>query len=693
MHAFVEWAVVFAADHAVLAYALVLVLAAGEALPVFGALIPGTTVIIAMATLIAAGALSYWPYAAAVAVGAVLGDGVSYALGRRYQRAILDRWPLSRHPELARRGEALFARHGGLSVIISRFTPAVRAIIPMLAGILEMPPARFFAADVPAAIVWALSHVLFGVLVGASLELLGAVAGRLALLAALLIVLAWAVVWVARELARWLPAAIAAAVEPLARWAERNPGWIARRLKAAFAAERAEALTLAAIAILLGGGLWLLAGALQELVAGDPLVRVDGVVLHALTALRTTWGDHVMQLVAATAAPAALLLLAGLAVALLVVLRQWPLLVAWVLGLVGAIVLGTLLLLLPNAAPPEAGFVHTLLPPSAVALLAAVIFGMLAFFAMRAVTPPLQPAIASAALLLVVFGAAARLYFGQTLLSTEIIAIAFGLAWVSLTAAVAELRRLPAQRAWPASLLAIPIVIGAVAAEAAGYPMVAALPPPPQLPPRVMSLAAWQDGGWDTLPGTRVGLLGNYTRPFTLQWAGSTESLASVLETHGWSRAPAWTLLSAAAWLAPRIDPAALPVLPRLADGRPEALVMILPLASAAAPERMVLRLWSSGAAIGQESHHVPLWLGALAEEHLQRVAGTLTVTRVTPAPQAKLAALALALPGARLVVDRDIAPRHRHSNPHAPVLLGWEPALAASLCRPPPCPHGGSSP
>ncbi|MGH7121769.1 MAG: VTT domain-containing protein [Acetobacteraceae bacterium] len=693
MHAFVDWAVAFAADHALLAYALVLVLAAGESLPVFGALIPGTTVIIAMATMIAAGALDYWPYVAGVAVGAVLGDGVSYVLGRRYQRAILDRWPLSRHPELARRGEALFARHGGLSVVISRFTPAVRAIIPMLAGILEMSPARFFGADVPAAIVWALSHVLFGVLVGASLELLGAVAGRVALLVGLLIVLAWAVVWVARWLARWLPRAIAAAVEPVARWAERNPSWIARHLRGAFAANRAEALTLAVIAALLAGGLWLLAGALQDLIAGDPLVRVDGVVLHALAALRSIWGDHVMQLVAATAAPAALLLLAVLTAAVLVVLRQWPLLVAWVLGLAGAVVLGTLLLLLPNAAPPQAAFAHTLLPPSAEALLAATIFGLLAFFAMRAATAPLQPAIASAALLLVVFGAAARLYFGQTLLSTEIIAIAFALAWVGLTAAVAEFRRLPAERAWPASLLAIPVLIGAVVAEAAGYAMVPALPLPAQLPPRVMSLAAWRDGGWGTLPGTRVGLLGNYTRPFTLQWAGSTESLAGVLEARGWSRAPSWTLLSAAGWLAPRIDPATLPVLPRLADGRPEALVMIRPLASAAAPERMVLRLWSSGAAIGQGSHHVPLWLGVLAEEHLHRVAGTLTLARGTPAPRIKLAELALALPAARVVVDRGIAPRRRHSNPHAPVLLGWEPAPAAGLCRPPPCPHGGSSP
>ena len=693
MHAFVDWAVAFAADHALLAYALVLVLAAAEALPVFGALIPGTTVIIAMATLIAAGALEYWPFAAAVACGAVLGDGISYAVGRRYQRAILDRWPLSRHPELARSGEALFARHGGKSVIISRFTPAVRAIIPMLAGILEMSPARFFAADIPAAIVWSLSHALFGVLIGASLELLGAVAGRLAVLAGLLILLAWTVVWTARWLARWLPRAVGAAIEPLAAWAERNPGWIARRLRAAFAADRTEALALAIIAALLAGGLWLLLGALQDLIAGDPLVRLDSVVLHALTALRSHWGDHAMRLVAATAAPRALLLLAVLGALALAAAREWPMLLVWLLGLAGAEVLGTLLTLLPNAVPPEVYFADTLLPPSAVALLAATIFGLLAFFAMRAAPVRLRPAIASAALLLVVFGAAARLYFAQTLLSTEIIAFAFALAWIGLAGAIAQLRRLPAGRAWPASLCVIPVLIGVVAAEAAGYAMLPTPPPHAAARPLVMSLAAWENGGWDTLPGTRVGLLGNYTRPFTLQWVGTPEGLAQVLEARGWTRAPSWTLLSAAGWLTPRIDPGRLPVLPHFADGRPGALVMIRPVEGSYPPARMVLRLWPSGAAIGTEGHHVPLWLGVLAEERLHRVAATLTVSRATLASGAKLATLALALPAARLVVDRDVTPRRRHSSVHAPVVLGWDPALIDVLCSPPACPPRQSSP
>ncbi|MGH7066714.1 MAG: VTT domain-containing protein [Acetobacteraceae bacterium] len=677
MHAFVDWAVAVSSQHSTLAYLLVLVLAAGEALPVFGALIPGTTVIIAMATLIAAGALRYWPFASAVAVGAVLGDGISYALGHRYKRAVLERWPLSRHPELARRGEALFARHGGKSVIVSRFTPAVRAIIPMLAGILEMPPARFFAADVPAAIVWALSHVLFGVLVGASLELLGAVAGRLAILAGLLILLAWGVIWFARWLARRLPVLIARIAEPLALWAER-PSWLAGRLRAALSANRAEALSHAVIAALLAGGLWLLLGALQDLIADNPLVRLDGVVLQALSTLRSHWGDHAMRLVAATAAPWALIALAALGALALAFCRQWPLFAAWLLGLAGAFALGWLLIFLPNAVPPRIGLISPWFPPSASALVAATLFGLLALVALRAVTPRFQPAIASAALLVIVFGAAARLYLGLTLLSTEVIAIAFALFWIGLAAALAQLRRLPVRRGWVASLLVVPVLAAAVAAEATGATALPLPPMPARPPPYVMSLSAWQDGGWDMLPGTRVGLLGNYTRPFTLQWAGTPEDLARTLEQRGWRRPPPWSLSSTAEWLTPGVDPLGLPVLPHFADGLPQALVLVHETPTAAGPARLVLRLWPSNAALHAEPKPLPIWLGAITEEHFRRIAATVTISRTSPAPSFDLARLAMALPAARLVVDREVAPRARHSATHAPVLLGWEPGAGA---------------
>jgi undecaprenyl-diphosphatase len=71
---------------------------------------------------------------------------------------------------------------------------------------LRMSPRRFYAANVLSALVWAPSHVLPGVLVGAWFSLFGSAAKSLAVLLVLLIVLIWAMIHIVRfGLRRGLP--------------------------------------------------------------------------------------------------------------------------------------------------------------------------------------------------------------------------------------------------------------------------------------------------------------------------------------------------------------------------------------------------------------------------------------------------------------------------------------------------------
>jgi len=48
-----------------------------------------------------------------------------------------------------------FERHGGKSVFIGRFFGPIRAVIPLAAGIMQMPRGRFWFANVTSALVWA----------------------------------------------------------------------------------------------------------------------------------------------------------------------------------------------------------------------------------------------------------------------------------------------------------------------------------------------------------------------------------------------------------------------------------------------------------------------------------------------------------------------------------------------------------
>ncbi|MGH7057554.1 MAG: VTT domain-containing protein [Acetobacteraceae bacterium] len=678
MHVFIDWAIAFARAHASLAYALAFLFASSESLPVVGALIPGTTAIIAIGTLIATGAIQYWPFAAAAALGAMLGDGISYVIGYRSKDALRARWPLANHPQLLQRGEALFRRHGTLSIVISRFTPGVRNIVPILAGILRLRPLRFFGTDIPTALVWAFSHVFFGVLLGASLELLGAIAGKLAALAGLLVVLVYLVVVASRALARLLPAALAAMVEPLRRLAARHPGGLGSGLTRILAAERTQALGLGIAAVLVAAGLWVLVAALSGVVHDDPLARLDGVVLNAFIALRNGPADSVMRALAASASVAALGAIGSAVLVVLVIERQWPSLFAWILGLGGAAVLGFLLRVLPHGAiPPETAASALLHNPGA--MLAATLYGLLGFFLFRAVRPRFQVAIASAAGLVIAAGAIARLYLGLSVLSTEIVAVAFGFTWVGIAAGVAVVRRLPSARGWPIALVAVPLLVGAMGAQAAGYGLVQPTPPPLRTPTQFIPLAAWRIGGWDTLPGSRVGLLGNYTRPFVLQWAGTAGALAHVLEADGWRAPPPWTVRTALNWLEPGIDPASLPVLPRFAFGRPEALALVLPQAGVGPPRRMLLRLWPSDSEVAAGNHTVPLWLGSLFEQRFTRVAATLAVAHTVPAGPASVTRLAAALGATEMVFDPDATVgKEARRGARSVVLLGWDPAALA---------------
>ena len=138
----------------------------GESFAFVSLLFPGTTVLIAAGTLLSGGTLPYASILVSAILGAVLGDSVSYWLGRRFGGGIARIWPFTRHPELLPRGIEFFERHGGKSVFIGRFFGPIRAVIPLAAGVMRMPRGRFWFANVTSALVWAPMLLFAGDLAG-----------------------------------------------------------------------------------------------------------------------------------------------------------------------------------------------------------------------------------------------------------------------------------------------------------------------------------------------------------------------------------------------------------------------------------------------------------------------------------------------------------------------------------------------
>jgi len=123
--------------------------------------VPGEAGMVVVGAAAEEGGHPIWVVILGAAVGATLGDCVSYAIGRRWGLRILERFDLTRRRLVpaVRRAEPFFERRGGLAVFLGRWVGALRAVVPVVAGTAKMPFPRFLAWNVAASIAWSTAVV------------------------------------------------------------------------------------------------------------------------------------------------------------------------------------------------------------------------------------------------------------------------------------------------------------------------------------------------------------------------------------------------------------------------------------------------------------------------------------------------------------------------------------------------------
>jgi membrane protein DedA with SNARE-associated domain len=152
---YVEPLVHFVRTHELWAAPIVGVLAFAESLAFLSLLIPAWAALVAIGGVIGATGIDFWPIWIAGSVGAALGDWLSYWVGVKLEYRVQHMWPLSRHPDLISKGEAFIQRYGIFAVFIGRFFGPLRASVPLVAGIFEMPWWSFQFANFSSAFLWA----------------------------------------------------------------------------------------------------------------------------------------------------------------------------------------------------------------------------------------------------------------------------------------------------------------------------------------------------------------------------------------------------------------------------------------------------------------------------------------------------------------------------------------------------------
>jgi len=155
MENFIDAFAQFIEAHRAWAAPLLGLLAFGESLVLVGLFIPATPLMILVGGLIGSGMLPPIPVLACTIVGAILGDIVSYALGRITGPRVVYKWPLSRYRHGVARARLFFRRYGLSAVFFGRFLGPIRCTVPLVAGMMAMDQRRFQAANVLSALVWA----------------------------------------------------------------------------------------------------------------------------------------------------------------------------------------------------------------------------------------------------------------------------------------------------------------------------------------------------------------------------------------------------------------------------------------------------------------------------------------------------------------------------------------------------------
>jgi len=142
--------------------AIIFLISFGESFPFVSFLFPGTAMMVAAGTLIPSGIIPLWPVLIGSVAGATLGDFITYGIGYRFGPVLETHWPFVSRPHLLAKGHALFEKHGALSVFVGRFLGPVRAVVPLVAGSLQMPVERFLIANIVSAIIWAPALLFVG---------------------------------------------------------------------------------------------------------------------------------------------------------------------------------------------------------------------------------------------------------------------------------------------------------------------------------------------------------------------------------------------------------------------------------------------------------------------------------------------------------------------------------------------------
>ena len=99
-------------------------------------------------------------------LGSHVGDVCGFLVGKFVGPSVLNSKFIKKRHKALNRTQRFLDRFGPYTVLVGRFIPAIRPLVPFMLGVSDLRLKRFYLADVIACSAWALALALLVVSVG-----------------------------------------------------------------------------------------------------------------------------------------------------------------------------------------------------------------------------------------------------------------------------------------------------------------------------------------------------------------------------------------------------------------------------------------------------------------------------------------------------------------------------------------------
>ncbi|OWT71612.1 MULTISPECIES: VTT domain-containing protein [unclassified Achromobacter] len=128
--------------------------------------LPGDSLLFIAGAFGASGHIDPVLLAVLLVVAAVTGNTLNYVIGRAIGPKVFSTNLRFLDRDALMRTHAFYEKHGGKTIVMSRFIPLVRTFAPFVAGVADMSVARFQLFNITGGLLWVLSLVTAGYFFG-----------------------------------------------------------------------------------------------------------------------------------------------------------------------------------------------------------------------------------------------------------------------------------------------------------------------------------------------------------------------------------------------------------------------------------------------------------------------------------------------------------------------------------------------